>query len=58
MKINSLKKIFCLHNELTFIENLHGDKINFYSDKRITARSLWQCDKCGKIIRKSYLKKS
>lgn len=47
---NLLKKLFCKHEELEFIENVHGDMIN-----HLNCRSIWKCCKCGKIIFKKDL---
>ena len=56
MKSNKLKKIFCKHDHsLTFVKNLHGDMINYYSSSKTAVRSLWQCDSCKKIIGKPFL---
>lgn len=41
-----MRKIFCSH-EYVFNRNIYGDEIN--STGRKIKRSVWNCEKCGKI---------
>lgn len=41
--MNWLARLFCPH-EMVFVRNIYGDEI-LYSGKR----SVWRCQKCGKI---------
>ena len=40
-----LKRLFCKH-EYKFVRNIYGDEIILCGWNR----SVWKCDKCGKII--------
>jgi hypothetical protein len=46
--------VFCKHNDLTFIGNIHGDLINLVGLRRIF-RSAYKCRKCGKTVFKEEL---
>jgi len=41
----------CKHNHIKFIENIHGDRINFYKGYR----SLWLCKDCRKVFKNEVL---
>lgn len=51
---NMIQRIFCKHESLTFVRNIYGDEINRVCLKH-TYRSIWRCDKCGKIFYKHSL---
>ena len=39
------KQLFCEHRDKKCITNIHGDLINL-----LECRSVWECNKCGKIF--------
>lgn len=43
--------LFCSHKKLEFVENIYGDQINIHHRKR----SIWKCQRCGKLIYKDEL---
>jgi RNase P subunit RPR2 len=43
-----IKRLFCKH-DYRWLVNLHGDPIHYYSTWRKFARSIWSCEKCGKL---------
>ena len=42
--MNIFKRLFCKHN-YEFVRNIYGDEIRYTGWKR----SIWKCNKCGKI---------
>ena len=46
-----IKRLFCKHDKLFFIRNVYGDEIIDLG----YSRSVWKCEKCGKIIYKGEL---
>lgn len=44
--------MFYKHKNLKFIRNIYGDEINHISPIKMTYRSEWKCNDCGKIIYK------
>ena len=49
--MNIFKVLFCRHEDLEFIGNIHGDLIMHCGWNR----SAWKCKKCGWIIYKPQL---
>lgn len=48
--INIIKRLFCKHNNLTFIRNIYGDQINMIGTVDKISRSEYVCNNCGKRI--------
>ena len=44
------KYLFCKHNDLEFLGNIHGDLIDVCSTRKHINRSAWRCKDCGKFI--------
>ena len=40
------KRLFCKHQDQTFIRNIYGDEINLTNGKR----SVWRCKKCEAVV--------
>ena len=53
--LHIIKKMFCKHNEIVHVLNIHGDYINYISPIGKTYRSIWRCKKCDKFIYKEQL---
>lgn len=47
--------MFCKHTDLEFVENIYGDRINYYSTGKTIYRSIWKCKKCNKEVLKENL---
>ena len=45
-----INRLFCKHN-YKFVRNIYGDEINHLNGKR----SVWVCEKCGKLEYRDYL---
>lgn len=48
------KRLFCKH-EYKWLRNMHGDEINIISTSKKIYRSVWACEKCGKVQYKEQL---
>ena len=44
------KRLFCKHKSKKCITNIYGDMIN-----DLNCRSVWECEKCGKLFFSSEL---
>jgi hypothetical protein len=55
MRVNLLKALFCRHKDLKFWDNVYGDRITHLSTSKETCRSLWECQKCGMLVKRPYL---
>lgn len=47
--IKLFKRLFCSHR-IKFLRDIYGDSINHYD-----ARSIYECEKCGKIFKSNEL---
>ncbi len=45
-----IKRLFCKHPVLNWVRNVHGDEINLLSTSKKIARSLHECEDCGKWV--------
>ena len=47
-----LKKLFCNHNNITFVRSLTNFEIEKQLKKNKACNYLYRCNKCGKLIYK------